>query len=133
MPSSSNTARKIQAAWSRAFGADREIFMPLAGEITEADIDRAEAINGRWANQVHMRNAYQEQIAQARRNWVKVRQLQLQNEVDVAATKQVNRVAIAQSSHERSEIKKLASATIKGNKTQALAAHYQNLITGGQS
>jgi hypothetical protein len=80
-----------------------------------------------------MRNAYQEQIAQARRNWVKVRQLQLQNEVDLAATKQVNRVAIAQSSHERSEIKKLASATIKGNKTQALAAHYQNLITGGQS
>lgn len=126
-----NAVRAVRSIWDLNFGEDRELKRPLTGNITEADVERADRLNEKWANQVHLRAAYNQSIGQARRNYVKVRQEQLKNEVDAAATRQVERVAIAAANDEKSKIRKLAGATIKQTREQALSAHYQNLITGG--
>lgn len=120
----------LQDVWDNTFGDDA-VLNKNPREVTDEDLDKVAARREFWEFQEQKQAAFIEDVQATRKSKLKVHAMRKRDQVHRVASEQARRVITAEAKGQMNRIRALGAAETRIRSKAAIAAQYQQMLTGG--
>jgi hypothetical protein len=125
-----NPLEVLQDAWENTFGDDA-VLNTSPRKVTDEILDKVEQRSQYWSEQVHKQTEFAELAQATRKSKLKVHAIRQQDKVHRIASEQARRVITAEANGQIKRVRSLGASEVRTRSKAAIAAQYQQMLTGG--